>query len=158
MIRDLDDKVLCSSSEVELPWSTTMQAFRQRFPCQGDRSPATHWLLALKTALTRIPPCCLFLVASFLSLCFARLARLGTFCSVCCQLSSFLLEKLGGLDCWPSHWWCSVNCRRSRHQLVKVVFVERADKFSKVLDRWGWLPGVLFLWVFFSKHQIVEAW
>ena len=70
MIRDLDDKglgqnkVLCSSSGVELLWSTTMQAPRQRSPRQGDRSPATCRLLALRTALTRIPPCRLFLVTS----------------------------------------------------------------------------------------------
>ena len=52
MIRDLDDeglgqnKLLCSSSKVELPWSTTMQALRQRSPRQGDRSPATGRFLA----------------------------------------------------------------------------------------------------------------
>ena len=71
MIRDLDDKgfgqnkVLCSSSGVELPWSTTMQAPRQRSPRQGDRSLATRRLLALRTALTWIPSCYLFLVTSF---------------------------------------------------------------------------------------------
>ena len=54
MIKDLDDeglgqnRVLCSSSEVELGWSTTIQAPRQRFPHQGDRPPTTRRLLALK--------------------------------------------------------------------------------------------------------------
>ena len=54
MIRDLDDKglgqnkVLCSSSRVELPWSTTMQAPRQHSPRQGDRSLTTRRLLALE--------------------------------------------------------------------------------------------------------------
>ena len=53
-MRDLDDKglgqnkVLCSSSEVELPWSTTMQAPRQCSLRQGDKSPATRRLLALE--------------------------------------------------------------------------------------------------------------
>ena len=54
MIRDLDDegigqnRVLYSFSRVELPWSTTMQAPRQRSSRQGDRSPATRQLLALE--------------------------------------------------------------------------------------------------------------
>ena len=54
MIRDLDDerlghnKVLCSFSGVELPWSTIMQTPRQRSPRQRDKSPATRRLLALE--------------------------------------------------------------------------------------------------------------
>ena len=54
MIRDLHDKglgqnkVLCNFSGVELPWSTTMQALRQRFPRQGDRFLAICRLLALE--------------------------------------------------------------------------------------------------------------
>ena len=73
MIRGLDNKglgqnkVLCSSSEVELSWSTTMQAL-QRSPHQKNRSPATRRLLAFRTVLTRIFPYCLFIVASSLSL------------------------------------------------------------------------------------------
>ena len=51
MIKDLDDKglgqnkMLCSSSEVELPWSTIIQTSR-RSPHQEDRSPATRRFLA----------------------------------------------------------------------------------------------------------------
>ena len=82
MIRDLNDKglgqnkVLYSSSGVELPWSTTMQATRQRSSRHRDRSPATRRLLALEphllgfffVASLLLPlPCCLFLVASSLS-------------------------------------------------------------------------------------------
>ena len=54
MIKNLDDeglgqnKVLCSSSGVEPPWLTTMQALRQRFSRQRDRSPATRRLQALE--------------------------------------------------------------------------------------------------------------
>ena len=109
MIRDLDDKglgqnkVLCSSSKVELPWSTTMQAPR-RSPRQEDRSPATRRLLALRTALTRIPPCRFFLDASSLSPRLVRLARFGILHSAFCRSSLFPLERLGGLDYWPSHW------------------------------------------------------
>ena len=54
MIRDLDNKghgqnkVLCSFSRVELPWSTTMQAPWQRSLRQKDKSPAIRRLLALE--------------------------------------------------------------------------------------------------------------
>ena len=139
MIRDLDDKglgqnkVLYSSSRVKLPWSTTMQAPR-RSPRREDRSPATRRLLTLRTALTRNPLCRLFLVASSLSPRLARLAHLSALCSAFCWLSSFLLERLSGLDCWPSHWWCGVDCRRSCRMLVREVLVERVDELSKMLD------------------------
>ena len=54
MIRDLDDeglgqnKVLCNSSGVELLWSITMQAPRQRSLREKDRSLATCRFLALE--------------------------------------------------------------------------------------------------------------
>ena len=108
----------------------TMQAPRQRSLRQGDRSPATRRLLALRTALTRIPPCHLFLVASSLLPCLARLARLSALCSAFCRLSLFPLERFCGLG----HRWCGVDCRRSRHRLVRVVFVKQADELFKVLD------------------------
>ena len=138
MIRDLNDKglgenkVLCSSSGVKLPWSTTMQAPRQRSPCQRDRSPAIRWLLALRTALTWIPLCRLFLVASSLSPCLTRQACLGALCSAFCW--SFLLLLDGELDCWSSHRWRGVNGRRSRCRFVRMVLVEQADELSKMLD------------------------
>ena len=161
--RDLDDKglgqkkVLCSFSGVELPWSTTMQAPRHSL-CQGDRSPATRRLLTFRTALTQIPSCRLFFVASSLSTHLACLPRLGALCSASCQSFLFPLERLGGLDCWSSHRWCGVDCKRSCRWLVRVVLVERTDEHSKVLDCWGWLPGVFFLWIPFLRHQVIEAW
>ena len=39
-----------------------------------------------------------------------------------------------------------------------MVFVQQANEFSEMLDRWGWLSGILFLWIFIPKNQIVEAW
>ena len=53
MIRNLDDKglgqnkVLCSSSEVELPMVKLLLQAPQCSLHQRDRPPATHWLLAL---------------------------------------------------------------------------------------------------------------
>ena len=73
MIRDLDDKgfgqnkVLCSSSRVELPIVKLPLQAPQRFLRQEDRSPVSYQLLALKTTLTWILPCRLFLVISSLS-------------------------------------------------------------------------------------------
>ena len=76
-----------------------------------------------------------FLITSSLSPHLARLlARLGAFLSASCRLSLFPLERFGGLACWSSHWWCGIDCRRSCRWLVRVVFGERADKLSKVLD------------------------
>ena len=72
--------------------------------------------------------------------------------------SSFLFERLCKLDCWSSHQWCSVNSRRSRGRLVKIIFVEQADKLSDVLDRWYWLSGIFFLRISFLRNQIVETW
>ena len=74
MIRDLDDKeldqnkVLCSSSRIELPIVKLPLQTSRRSLHQGDRSPATRRLLALRTALTWIIPYRPFLVASSLSL------------------------------------------------------------------------------------------
>ena len=65
MIRDLV-KIRCCVvlSGVELPVDTlSLQALRCSL-FQGDRSPATRQLLAFKTVLTWILPCCLFLVTS----------------------------------------------------------------------------------------------
>ena len=73
MIRDLDDKelgqnrVLCSFSGVELPMVELPLQAPRRSLRQGERSPASCRLLTLRTTLTRILPCRLFLVASFLS-------------------------------------------------------------------------------------------
>ena len=70
--RDLDDKglgqnkVLCSSSGVELPMVKLPLQAPRRSLRQGDRSPTSRRLLALRTTLTRISPCRLFLVASSL--------------------------------------------------------------------------------------------
>ena len=136
MIKNLDDKglgqnkVLCSSSRVELLWSTTMQALWRSLH-QGDRSPTTRRLLALRTSLTWIPLCHLFLVASSLS---PRLVHLGAFRSASCRLSLFLLERLSEDGYWSSHWWCCIDGRRSFCRLVRMVLVERADELSKVLD------------------------
>ena len=83
MIKNLDDerlgqnKVLCSSSGVELPMVKLPLQVPQHSLRQEDRSPATRRLLTLRTVLTRIPSCCLYLVASFLLPHLARfLARL----------------------------------------------------------------------------------
>ena len=72
MIKDLDDKelgqnrVLCSSSGVELLMVKLPLQVPRRSLHQGDRSPASRWRLTLKTILTRISPCRLFFVAYFL--------------------------------------------------------------------------------------------
>ena len=104
MIRDLDDKglgqnkVLCSSSRVELPWSTTMQA-PQHSLRQGDRSPASYRLLALELHWLRF-----LFVASSLSSLLCRLffvASLSALFSASCQSPLFPLRK--ELDCWPGH-------------------------------------------------------
>ena len=63
--------------------------------------------------------------------------------------SLLLFEKLSGLDCRSSHWWRNVNSRRIHGQLVRMVLVEQADELSEMLDRWSWLPGILFLWISF---------
>ena len=72
MIRDLDDKghgqnrVLCSSSGVELPIVKLPLQAPQRSLRQKDRSPASRQLLAFRTTLTWILPCRLFFIASSL--------------------------------------------------------------------------------------------
>ena len=95
------------------------------------------------------------LVTSSLSSHLARLlARLDALFSASCWSSLFPLKRLGG----SSHRWCNINCRKSCHRLVRVILVERVDKFSKVLDRWVWLPGILFLWIPFPRRQVVKTW
>ena len=69
-------------------------------------------------------PCCFFLVTSF-----------GVLFSASCWSPSFPLERLDGLDCWSSHWWCDIDCRKSRRRLIRVVLMERANELSKMLDR-----------------------
>ena len=92
-------------------------------PRQEDRSPATRRLLALRTALTRIPPCRLFLVTS-----------LDALRSTSFRWSSSL--SFGGeLGCWPSHRWRGVDGRRGCCRFVRMVLVEQADELPKVLDR-----------------------
>ena len=87
--------------------------------CQGDRSPATRRLLSLENQTDSDA----FLVVSLNAL------RSPSFC-----WSSPLLFG-GELDCWPSHWWRSVNGRKSCCRLVRMVLVERANELPKVLDR-----------------------
>ena len=72
--------------------------------------------------------CRLFLIASLG-------VRLGALRSTSYRSSSLPLGRLGGLDCWPSHRWYSVDCRRGRCWLIRMVLVERADELPKVLDR-----------------------
>ena len=48
--------------------------------------------------------------------------------------SSFLFVKLSGLDFWSSHWYCGINSRKNRGQLVGMILVKRADELPKVLD------------------------
>ena len=59
---------------------------------------------------------------------------LSLFVSAVGWSSSFLFERLIGRDCWSSHWWRSVDSKRSRGWLVRMVFVERADELSEMLD------------------------
>ena len=87
---------------------------------------------------------------------FLLVASLDTLCSTSfCYLSLLLFGR--ELDCWSSYWWRGVDGRRSRCWLIRIVFVECADEFSKVLDRWNWLPGILFFLVSFPRYQVVEA-
>ena len=103
---------------------------------QVDRSPAICWLLALENKTNSDA----FLVAS-----------LDAFCSTSfCWL--FLLLFGEELDYWSSYQWSNVNGRRGCCRLVRMVLVEQADELSKVLDRWGLLPGILFLWIPFPRH------
>ena len=77
MIRDLVRIRCCIVlQELNCQWSTTMQACKHSL-CQENRSPATHWLLALKLHRLRF-----LLVTSFLLLHLARfLARsVGRLC------------------------------------------------------------------------------
>ena len=151
MIRDLDDKglgqnkVLCSLSGIELPMIKLSLQAPRRSLCQRDRFPATCRLLTLKpqwlgfllVASFLLPlPCRFFLITSF-----------GAFFSVSCRPPSFWFERLSRPGCWSNHWWCGVDSRKSCYRLVRMVLVERADELSKVLDRWGWLPDILFLWI-----------
>ena len=169
MIKDLDDKglgqnkVLCSSSEVELPWSTTMQAPRQRSLRQGDRSPAIrrlltlepHWLGFLLVASSFSPlPSRLFFVPFFLSPHLARvLARFGVLCSTSCR--SFLLSFGKELDCWLSHGRSGVLGCWCRCRLLRVVRVEGINHLPELHDGRRRFPGALFFQVTLPCNQIV---
>ena len=48
--------------------------------------------------------------------------------------SSLSFGRSSRLDCRSSHRGCGVDSRRSRGRLVRMVFVERADELSEVLD------------------------
>ena len=89
--------------------------------------------------------CRLFLVAS-----------LGAFLSMSCWSPSLLFGRK--LACWSSHWWRGIDGRRSRCWLVKMVLMKRANELSKVLNRWDWLSGILFLRISLPWNQIVETW
>ena len=73
----------------------------------------------------------------------------SSFASAVGWLSLLLFERLCELNCRSSHWWCSVDSRKSRGWLIEMIFVEQVDNFSAVLDRWSWLPGIFFLWISF---------
>ena len=72
----------------------------------------------------------------------------SSFVSILGCSSLLLFRRLKGLDChsdcWSSHRWCDVNSGRSRSWLVRILLVKQANEFSKMLDRWSWLPGILF--------------
>ena len=82
----------------------------------------------------------------------------SSFVSAVGWLSSLLFERLRWLDCQSSRWWCCIDNRRSRGWLIRMIFVERADELFEVLDRWSWLPGILFFWISFPWDQIVKTW
>ena len=86
----------------------------------------------------------------------------SSFVSAISWPSSLLFKRLSGLDCrfdcWFSHRWCGVDSKRSCSQLVRMIFMERAVELSEMLNRWSWLPGILFLWISFPWDQIVETW
>ena len=150
MIRDLV-KIRCyvvlqeSNCHGQLPYRLPDSA-----PCARETDfwlPAGFWLWNHTDSDFSFSTlsCCLFLVASFLLPHLVRfLARLGAFCSASYWLSLFPLGRLHGLGYWSSHWWCNVNDRRSRCRFVRIIFVKWADELSKVLDCWGWLPGIFF--------------
>ena len=71
--------------------------------------------------------------------------------------SLLLFGRSSRLDYQSSHWYCGVNSRRSRSWHVRMVLVEQANELSEVLDRWSWLPSILFFWISFPWDQIVET-
>ena len=87
-----------------------------------------------------------------------RSSLFNSFVSAVGWSSSFSFGRLCRLDCWSSHRWCSVNSRRSCGRLVRIIFVERADEFSEVLDCWDWLASIFFLRISFPWDQILETW
>ena len=140
--RDLDDKglgqskVLCSFSGVKLPMVNYHAGFLALPAPERQISNYPPAFGSRRTTLTWTPPCRLFLVAFSLSPRLARLlAHLGVLLSASCRSLLFPLERLSGLDYWPSHRWCGIDCRKIRRRLVKMVLVERGDDLFKVLDR-----------------------
>ena len=141
MRKDLDDeglgqnKVLYSSLGVKLPMinyyacSLTLFALGRQIsgypPASGSR-----------TALTRIPPSCLFLVPSF-----------GTFFNTFRWSPLFPLCR--ELDCWLGYGWSGINERRRCCWLVGVFVIELVEQPLKVLYRGGRFLGILFLHISF---------
>ena len=46
------------------------------------------------------------------------------FISAVVWLSPLLFEKLSGLNCQSSHWWCNVDGKKNSCWLVRMVLVE----------------------------------
>ena len=153
----LSDALFARETDLQLPetnynqWSNCQYRLLDA-PCAREtdlRPSAGFWPFWKPIWLGFLP------VTSSLLPCLARLlARFCALFSAFCRLSSFPLERLGR----SSYRWYGIDCKRCCRRLVRVVFVERADELSKVLDRWGWLPGILFLRIPFPRHQVVEAW
>ena len=48
--------------------------------------------------------------------------------------SASLLFHNRGFDSWLGHWRCGVNGLRGCYWLVRMIFVEQANKLPEVLD------------------------
>ena len=134
--RDLGDKglnqnkVLCSSSGVELPMVNNHAGF-PTLPALGRQIPGYPPVSGSRTALTRIPPCRLFYVAS-----------LSAFLSTSCGSPSFSLQRVSRLDCWSSHEWSKVQGYWCCCRLLRIVPIKVADYLLGVHDSQGRFPGV----------------
>ena len=131
----------CSGSESNCQWLN----YQMQAPWYSVRK-TDLWFTRRLLALENQTDSDTFFVASIDALC-------STFV---CWLSSLLFG--GELDCWSSHQYCGVDGKKSRWRLVRIVFVEQTDELSQVLDCWGWLLGIFFLWIPFSRHQVVKTW
>ena len=94
------NKLLCNSSQVELPVVKLSLQAPQRSLRQGDRSLATYRLLALKPHWLRLSFIAFFLLPHF-----------GASSSVSCW--SLLLSLQGELSHWLGYGWSGINGRRS---------------------------------------------